>query len=197
MILVLSDERSMNKVPQINSGDIVFIFIDLQEKLLGAIPNAKKILSHNELLLDTANLFHVPLFATTQYAKGLGEIVPELEKKLPAKPMDKTTFSCGLDFNIAQHLKNLGRQSVILSGVETHICVFQTAADLIRMGFQVTVVADAVGARHDLDHDIGLKRMEQSGALLVTTEMLVYELLQRSDHTAFKHLLPSIKKLDS
>jgi nicotinamidase-related amidase len=182
---------------RLSAQDISFIFIDLQEKLLNAIPNSKKIVDRNALLLDVAEVLHVPLIATTQYAKGLGHIVPEIEKRLLVSAMDKTTFSCGLNPAISQTLKDLERPWVVAAGVETHICVCQTVNDLIQSGLRVAVIADAVSARHELDHRVGLERMEQAGALILTTEMLTYELLQRSDTEAFKRLLPSIKKLSS
>lgn len=187
----------MQNIGRPTTENISFIFIDLQEKLLQAIPNASKLVNKNSFLLKAAKAFQVPLLATTQYIKGLGELVPEFAKNLPVPALDKLAFSCGMDNAISQNLKSFQREWVVVSGVETHICVLQTVLDLIQSDYRLAVVVDAVGARHELDHQVGLRRMERAGALLVTVEMLVYELLRRSDSLAFKELLPSIKRLDS
>jgi len=187
----------MQNLARPTTENISFIFIDLQEKLIQAIPNASKLVNKNSFLLKAAKEFHAPLIATTQYIKGLGELVPEFAQSLPVPALDKSAFSCGMDGAISQNLKNFQREWVVVSGVETHICVLQTVLDLIQSDYRLAVVVDAVGARHELDHQVGLRRMERAGALLVTVEMLVYELLRRSDSLAFKELLPSIKRLDS
>jgi hypothetical protein len=183
----------MTNIPRLTRDDIVFIFIDLQEKLLVNIPDSEKILLRNELLIEAANLLGLPYVATTQYRKGLGKIPERLASKMEDQALDKFTFSCAADVEIAEKLSSIGRRSVVLSGVETHICVLQTGLDLLRRGFHVSVVADAVGARTQLDHELGLKRMEAAGALPVTAEMVIYELLERSDSDAFKKILPLIK----
>ena len=157
------------------------------------ISNAAHLISRNDLLLQAANLLELPYLTTTQYRKGLGEIVSPLSSTAKTSPLDKTTFSCIGDVAITKHLQQSVRNSVVISGIETHICVLQTALDLLAAGYQVTVVADAVGARSSLDHDLGLKRMETAGALPVTSEMLIYELLGRSDSEKFKKILPLIK----
>lgn len=187
----------MQNLARPTAENISFVFIDLQEKLLRAIPNASQLVNKNGFLLEVAKAFQAPLLATTQYIKGLGGLVPEFAQKLSIPALDKLVFSCGIDDAIYQNLKSFQREWVVVSGVETHICVLQTVLDLIQSDHRVAVVVDAVGARHELDHQVALQRMQRTGALLVTVEMLVYELLRRSDSLAFKELLPSIKKLGS
>lgn len=184
----------MTNIPRLNRDNILFVFIDLQEKLLMKIPGVQGVLSRNELLIAAANVLGLPYMLTSQYRKGLGEIAGSLRDKIKVPVLDKTSFSCIGDETILKELEKSGKRSVIISGVETHICVLQTCLDLLGKGFQVSVVADAVGARNKSDHELGLKRMESAGALPVTAEMVIYELLGRSDSDAFKKILPLIKQ---
>jgi hypothetical protein len=185
----------MTNIPRLNSDSIYFIFIDLQDKLLSHISDADRIIARNAVLIEAANLLGLPYMLTSQYRKGLGEIVEPIARKIHPPIHDKTTFSCTADVTISNELDRLGKRTFILSGVETHICVMQTSLDLLGKGFAVAVVADAVGSRNKLDHDLGLKRMESAGALPVTAEMVIYEILGRSDSPEFKKILPLIKGL--
>lgn len=184
----------MIEIEKMDARSITFVVIDLQERLLANISGWQKIVSRNILLLECARALEIPIVVTTQYQKRLGALVQEFGDHLTAQAMDKTTFSCSADAKIREELMRLGRDWVVLGGVETHICVLQTALDLLREGYRVAVVADATSARKEIDHEIGLKRMEHAGVLLVTAEMLIYELLGRSDSDAFKKLLPLIKE---
>lgn len=185
----------MTNIPRLNTDNIYFIFIDLQDTLLSRISNADRIVSCNQLLIDAANLLGLPYMSTSQYQKGLGGIVESLAQKMKPPIHDKTSFSCTGDSIIQGLLKESGKEVIVLSGVETHICVMQTCLDLLGTGIQVAVVADAIGSRSQIDHELGLKRMESAGALPVTSEMVVYELLGRSDSPSFKKILPLIKGL--
>jgi nicotinamidase-related amidase len=184
----------MTNIPRLNRDNILFVFMDLQEKLLMKIPEVQRLLSRNELLIAAANVLGLPYMLTSQYRKGLGEIAGSLRDKIKVPVLDKTSFSCMGDETVAKEVDKSGRRSLVISGVETHICVLQTCLDLLAKGFQVSVVADAVAARTETDHELGLKRMESAGAMLVTAEMVIYELLGRSDTDAFKKILPLIKQ---
>jgi len=185
----------MTNIPRLNLDNIYFVFIDLQDKLLSAIQDSQRIIRRNQLLMEAANLLGLPYVMTTQYRRGLGQIVPQIVEKSRSEALDKTLFSCAADNAISSEMERINREIAVVSGVETHICVLQTTLDLIGKGHRVAVVADAVGARAELDHELGLQRMERSGALPVTAEMLIYELLGRSDSPEFKKLLPLIKGL--
>jgi nicotinamidase-related amidase len=174
-------------------NDILFIFIDLQKKLLDQIAAAKKIVARCETLISAAEVLQIPSIVTSQYRKGLGDLDRNFESKVKGNVLDKTTFSCGADPGFKQELDSHPAQWVAVSGIETHICVLQTVLDLVERGKNVAVVTDAVGARGDEDHVRGLERMIKAGALPVTTEMLIYELLGRSDVPEFKQILPLIK----
>lgn len=185
----------MTSIPILSQGNISFVFVDLQEKLLTKVLESDRVLSRCGLLLEASKLLSIPYLATTQYKKGLGEIPQSFACKLTQGAKDKTTFSCLGEPGIDEELMLHRRAWVVVTGIETHICVLQTSLDLMRKGRKVAVVVDAVGTRTQTDHQYGLKRMQNSGALMVTTEMLIYELLGRSDTDEFKKLLPLIKML--
>ena len=184
----------MTRIQRLKSNDILFIFIDLQKKLLNEIDSAKKIVDNSRALLEVAELLGIPIIVTSQYRKGLGDLEEEIAEKVQGHVIDKTTFSCTLDPGFRQELEKYPGRSIVVIGVETHICVLQTALDLMECGRNVAVVTDSVAARKEEDHQRGLNRMEKSGAIMVTKEMLIYELLERSDVPEFKKILPLIKK---
>jgi alpha/beta superfamily hydrolase len=135
-----------------------------------------------------------PTVLTTQYRKGLGELVPEVRAAAPgALPLDKLSFGCFGDELFLKHLKSLGREQLLVTGIESHICVTQTVLGALEHGYQVHVASDATGSRSDANWGVGLGRMEKAGALLSSAEMALYELLRRSDAAAFKQLLPLLK----
>ena len=141
----------------------------------------------------------LPILASTQYLKGLGPYLPSLEALVADVPQfDKVTFSAAADPATVSHLNSLkpALKTVVLVGVETHICVYQTAMDLIDSGFSVYVVKDAVSARNLSDHEVGLARMQNMGAAVGSTEMLIYELLGRAGTSQFKEILPFIVERD-
>jgi nicotinamidase-related amidase len=183
----------MPNVPRLRANNILFIFIDLQAKLLSQIKAAKKIVDRSGILISAAEVLKIPTIVTTQYRKGLGDLDENFKAKVKGKVLDKVSFSCGADSNIKEAVHQMGKDWVAVSGVETHICVLQTVLDLIEQGKNVAVVTDAVSSRGEEDHLRGLERMTKAGALSVTSEMLIYELLGRSDVPEFKKILPLIK----
>jgi len=182
------------KLSRFSDKNILFIFIDLQKKLLDKIGASRRLVDNNILLLKAAEALQIPCLVTSQYRKGLGEIDPFFASNYAGEVFDKRAFSCVADTPIRERIQSFENEWVIVSGIETHICVLQTALDLLRNGQNVAFVADATGARGDLDHQAGLERMERSGAMKVTTEMLIYELLGSSDSENFKKILPLIKE---
>jgi nicotinamidase-related amidase len=184
----------MTNIPKLQRDNIIFVLIDLQTKLLAKIQQASRIVNSNILLLEAANALNCLVIATTQYRKGLGNVVDQVASLVGEETIDKMSFSCVVSPAFQERLKNSSRDWVVVSGIETHICVLQTSLDLLREGYQVAVVTDAVGARAEEDHLRGLQRLEKSGALLVTTEMLIYELLGQSGTESFQKVLPLIKR---
>jgi nicotinamidase-related amidase len=173
----------------------ILVMVDLQEKLLPPIQDRERLLKNGLLLLKTAEVLGIPVVLTTQYARGLGETVPEVRAAAPgAEPLDKVSFGCfGSEPFIARLMGFPGRDALLVAGIESHICVAQTVLGAMGHGYTVHVAGDAVGSRTEDNRRVGLARMERGGALVSSTEMSIYELLGRSDTDAFKTLLPHFK----
>jgi nicotinamidase-related amidase len=157
-----------------NATDTGLLVVDAQEKFLAVVPGAKRIVWNIRRLLDTAKLLGVPRAATEQYPEKLGPTAAELLERLD-KPVAKLTFSgaaCGPRF---AEWKADGRYRVLVCGIETHVCIAQTAFDLTADGWLVYVPVDAVGTRHAIDHETALRRMEAAGVVLTTTEAAMFE----------------------
>jgi nicotinamidase-related amidase len=172
----------------------VLVVVDLQERLMPAIHDGTRVVRNATLLLRLARTLGIPAIATTQYAKGLGRMLPEIAELLDSEPLDKTSFGCFGSEAFSARLETLaGRRQLLITGVESHICMTQTVLGALDRGYAVHVASDAAGARTDENHGIGLARMERAGAVLSSTEMAMYELLGRSDSAAFKTMLPLLK----
>jgi nicotinamidase-related amidase len=173
------------------------IVVDIQEKLLPPIFQKEQLLKNAQLLIRLAGILKLPTLMTTQYAKGLGDTVPEITSLLPeTNAIDKQMFSCFGSDAFCSLLKRLpgNRNTVLLCGIESHICVTQTALGALRAGYIVHVGSDAVGSRTEWNWKIGLERMRSAGAVISSTEMIIYELLRSSGAPAFKELLPYLRE---
>jgi nicotinamidase-related amidase len=172
------------------------IVIDIQDKLLPPIFEKERLVGNSQLLIRLAGMLKMPTLMTTQYAKGLGETVPEIASLLPGvAAIDKHMFSCFGSDVFCSVLKRMpgNRNTVLLCGMESHICVTQTALSALREGYIVHVASDAVSSRTEWNWKIGLERMRAAGAVISSTEMMIYELLRSSGAPAFKQMLPYLK----
>jgi nicotinamidase-related amidase len=172
------------------------IVIDVQEKLLPPIFLKDQLVRNSQLLIRLAGILKIPTVLTTQHSKGLGNTVPELASLLPeTQAIEKQIFSCFGSDVFCSTLKRLpgNRNTVILCGMESHICVAQTALAALREGYLVHVASDAVGSRTEWNWKIGLDRMRAAGAVISSTEMVIYEALRASDTSAFKDMLKHLK----
>jgi nicotinamidase-related amidase len=172
------------------------IVVDMQEKLLPPIWEKERLVRNVQLLIRVAGILKIPALVTTQYAKGLGKTVPDIASMLPdGTPIDKLMFSCFGSDVFCSLLKRLPgqRTTVLLCGMETHVCVMQTALGALREGYLVHVAADAVSSRTELNWRIGLDRIRAAGAILSSTEMMIYEMLRSSGAPAFREILPHLK----
>jgi isochorismate hydrolase len=158
-------------------------------------PEIGKNLPRNlQVLITFARELDVPILATEQYPKGLGKTIPDVKKELGELSLiEKVAFSCCRVDAFNERLRSLGRKQIVLSGIETHVCVLQTAADLIQRGYGVHVVADAVCSRRRLDWEIGLRWMENNGAMITTTEIIAFQLLKEAGTDEFKRLSKFVK----
>jgi len=149
-----------------------------------------------QLLIRAAGILKIPALVSTQYAKGLGGTVPEVASLLPeTEAIDKTLFSCFGSDVFCSVLKRVPgqRNTLLLCGMESHVCVTQTALGALREGYLVHVASDAVSSRTKWNWKIGLERMRSAGAVISSTEMMIYELMRSSSSAAFKELLPHLK----
>ena len=172
------------------------VVIDIQEKLLPSIFQREQLVRNAQLLIRAAGILKIPALVSTQYAKGLGGTVPEVASLLPeTEAIDKTLFSCFDSDVFCSVIKQVPgqRNTLLLCGMESHICVTQTALGALREGYLVHVASDAVSSRTKWNWKIGLERMRSAGAVISSTEMMIYELMRSSSSAAFKELLPYLK----
>lgn len=170
------------------------VVVDIQERLLPAIFEKQRVVQNTIRLAQGAGILQVPVLATEQYRKGLGATVPEVAAAIAGfAPLEKVTFSA-FRANRFPNLLSAGViQDIILCGIEAHVCVSQTALDLLKAGLRVFVVSDAVSSRTSANYQSGLERMREAGAILASTEMVLFELLGEAGTDEFKQILPLIK----
>jgi nicotinamidase-related amidase len=196
-ITALAGEYSEIARRPLEADRCALLVIDIQEKLLPPIFQKAQLVKNSQLLIRLAGILKLPALMTTQYAKGLGSMVPEIASLLPeTQAIDKQMFSCFGSDVFCSLLKRLpgSRNTVLLCGMESHICVTQTALAALREGYIVHVASDAVSSRTEWNWKIGLERMRAAGAVISSTEMIIYELLRSSGAPAFKELLPYLKE---
>jgi len=169
--------------------------IDVQQSLMAKITGADKITEVIEFVIRCAKILEIPIIANTQYKKGLGPYVPGIESLVTdIRLLDKTEFNALANSATASCIDELPKEvtTVILVGVETHICIYQTAMGLLAKGLDVWVVTDGVSSRNIDDHQAGLSRLQCMGVSLGSAEMLIYELLGKAGSPEFKQILPII-----
>ena len=181
-----------NKSLIVDSQNSVLVIVDVQERLAAAMPKGvcERVVEQITTLLIAASTLDVPVVVTEQYPKGLGNTVIELKSKLPSetKTIEKTSFSSNRTADFTLAVENSGKQQVILVGMETHICVLQTALDLQEQGYQVFVVEDAVSSRSKSNQYNALQRLRNAGVIITNLESMIFEWLGDSQHPEFKTL---------
>ncbi len=162
------------------------VVVDVQEAFRKAIPDFDRVAKATATLIEGASIIGVPIVATEQYPKGLGETVPEVADHLPegTEPLEKVCFSAA----DAEGFDLAGRDQALVCGIETHVCVNQTALGLLESGVEVQVAEDAVGSRFDENKQVGLHKMERAGAVLTSVETALFELLGRAGTDEFKRV---------
>lgn len=181
----------------VDAGKATLLIVDMQERLLPAMTGGLEVEERCNTLLKAARALDVPVSVSEQYPKGLGHTVATLAEQAAGAPVfHKLAFSCWRDPALKKHMiahHEAGLPLVILAGIEAHVCVLQTAVDLATAGFGVFAVADAMASRAPASHALALDRMRQSGVSVVTTEMVVFELLREAGTPAFKALSALIR----
>ena len=173
------------------------VVIDMQERLMNAIPEDKReSATKNALvLIEASKVMNMPITVTEQYPKGLGPTISDIRDGVGDgfRPIEKVVFSCGRSPEFRSAIEETRRREVLICGIETHVCVLQTTMDLVKDGYKVYVPADAVTSRRELDWDKGISLIEKSGAVVGTTETFLFQLLERAGTEEFKIISKLVK----
>jgi len=178
----------------LTSENTCLVIIDIQEKLLPVMAEPERVVKNTAVLIQIAKALNIPILWCQQVPRALGPTVNEVAALLEGvEPIEKSSFSCCGEEKFLAKLEQLKPQTAILCGIESHVCVFQTAMNLMREGLYVHVVTDAVSSRTSENKQIGLNRMAKEGAVMTSTEMLLFELLKNAKHEKFRELTKLIK----
>jgi nicotinamidase-related amidase len=174
-------------------NDTALLVVDMQEKLLRLIEGHRQITWNTRRLIDGAKLLGLPVAATEQYPQGLGPTAPELAERLGSVPA-KLMFSCRECQSVFDGFRDRGVGKILLAGIEAHVCVQQTALDLLAEGYRVYLAVDAIGARHEIDYTTALRRLESAGATLTTTEAALFEWCEVAGTPEFKQISALVRE---
>lgn len=173
--------------------DSLLLVIDIQEKLLPTMESKKSLVKNTLMLAETARTLSVPVIITEQYPKGLGPTVPEIKQSLSDAPViEKVTFS-GWIPELESRLIEFGRKQIVVVGMETHVCVFQTVRDLLVKGYRVFAVSDAVSSRKKTHYRNAIALIREMGAVVTNTETVFFDWLKMAGTPEFKALAPLLK----
>ncbi len=188
--MMKDNENSSQKLsPKVNA----LLIIDIQEKIIGPVFNKDSIIKNIKKLINAYQILEENLFFSEQNPSKLGITIPELLPKDGFKKIEKMEFSLANIQEFIKELENKKITNLIVCGIETHICVQQTVLDCLQKGFEVILISDAMSSRNRVDHEIALKRMIQMGAILTTTESIIFELCKTADRKEFKEIRNIIK----
>lgn len=178
----------------LKTDESAFVLIDVQGKLANLMYKKERLFQNLQILTAGVRELGLPIIWAEQYPEGLGPTIPELREILSDdSPLPKKTFSVCGNPDLMQKIEHSGRREIIVAGIETHVCVYQTVADLIEKGFSVTIVADAISSRTKNNKRIGLRKMLELGARISSVEMLLFELMQTAEHEKFKVISKLVK----
>ncbi len=178
----------------IRAAESLVLLVDVQERLAPAIDDGPRVIERASILLRAAGRLGVPIVVTEQYPKGLGPTVSQLAALLGKAPvLAKTAFSAAAEPAIAAAVARAGRRRILVCGMETHICVLQSALGFLSRGYEVLAVADAVGSRRPESRQLGLERMRAAGVVIVDVEMVLFEWLERAGTDLFREISRLIK----
>ncbi len=174
--------------------DTVFVLIDVQEKLGAFMHDRERLFQNVTTLVDGMKCLGVPIIWVEQIPGKMGQTIPELRERLEGlSPLAKESFSCCGDDEFVRALAATKRRQVLMAGIETHVCVYQTAVHLVELGYDVQVVADCTSSRTQTNREIGLGKIRAAGAGVTSVETILFELMQTSTHPAFRDILRLVK----
>jgi nicotinamidase-related amidase len=178
----------------LNQNDCCLVVVDVQGKLAQLMHDKDTLFKNIRILIQSAKILNIPILWCQQVPAALGPTIPQIAELLTDnQPINKSCFSCCGCEEFNNKLKNPGRRQILLSGMETHVCVYQTAVDLIERGYAVDCVADAVSSRTLENKQIGLQRIAAEGARISTTELALFEILKTAEHPNFKQIAKLVK----
>lgn len=178
----------------ITTEDTALVLVDVQGKLAQAMHNKEELFENLKKIVKGAQVLGVPILWAEQNPDGLGPTIPEIAELLPnQKPVSKLSFSCCGNEHFMKNLKAVNRKNMLVVGIEAHVCVYQTAADLISQQYDVQIVADAVASRTPENKEIGLEKCKYAGASLTSTETVLFELLKEAEGERFKEIIHLVK----
>jgi nicotinamidase-related amidase len=178
----------------LTGADTLLLIVDIQEKLVRAMHDREDLIRKAQQLVQGARVLNLPILCTEQNPKGLGPTVPDIAAHLPAaSPISKFSFGCCACEDFERALQASARRNLLLAGIETHVCVYQTALELLAQGYRVEVVADACSSRTLSNKQIGLDKMRAAGAAVTSVETALFELLKVAEGPIFKQILNIVK----
>jgi nicotinamidase-related amidase len=179
----------------LTTDNTALLVVDVQGKLAELMHQRETLFANVQRMIKGAKVLELPVLVTEQVPEKLGATRPEIAEHLAGgtQPIHKSSFSCCGNAVFMEQFKALGRRQVLLTGIETHICVYQTALDLLDLGYEVQLVTDAVSSRTAENRQIGIERMKEAGATLTTTEMALFELLRAAEGPQFKEITKIVK----
>ncbi|MDZ7760608.1 MAG: isochorismatase family protein [Desulfovermiculus sp.] len=174
--------------------DSLLLIIDVQTAMLKAIAGGEEIVQHSKQLIQAAAMLMVPILITEQYRKGLGGTHPAVLKHIESpRIFPKEHFSACLEKDFVPTVRSLGKQKIVVAGIETHVCVLQTCLDLLHAGFEVHLAADAAGSRRGENRDLAISQLRQAGAVISSAEIVIFEWAKRANTDEFRKILPIVK----
>jgi len=177
----------------LETEDSLLVLVDVQVKLARVIHERDDVIENAGKLVRGALALGLPIIWTEQNPGGIGRTVPALAELLPGKPITKLAFSCCGEPPFVEAVRRSGRKQILLAGIETHICVYQTAVDLLAAGYEVHVASDAVGSRSPRNKAVGLGKIKDAGAAITSVETALFELLKVAEGEKFKAILKIVK----
>ena len=170
------------------------LIVDIQGNLANSMYGKELLFKNAQKLIKGIQILGIPIICTEQNPKGLGPTIPEIADLLSnIQPISKMTFSCCQNDRFMQALKALNRKQVLIAGIETHVCIYQTSSDLVDLGYEVQVVTDAVSSRNIENKEIGLRKMRDCGVSLTSVETALFELLKAAEGEQFREILKIVK----
>lgn len=178
----------------LRKDDTAFVLVDVQGKLAQIVHESEELLKNVRNLIEGLRLLDIPILWLEQNPKGLGPTTDSLAEKLEGlEPIPKMNFSACQNETFMESLQETGRKQILVAGIETHICVYQTAMELDQLEYEVQIVADAVSSRTEANKIIGIEKMKMAGIPATSVEMALYEMMKTAEHKQFKNMLKCIK----